>query len=324
MQNKNEIIEFAKEVISVEADALLKIKDRIGDDFVSACECLFSCKGRIVVTGMGKSSHIASKIAATLASTGSPAFFVHPAEAIHGDIGVVLAKDVVLAISNSGNTPEILAILPAIRHRGAPLISLTGNPESILAKEATINIDIGVEKEACPFGLAPTSSTTAALAMGDALAIALLKMRGFTAKDFALSHPGGALGKRLLLKIDDLMHAGDAMPQVQKGATLPQVLMEMTQKKLGMTTVVDNNGKLLGVFTDGDLRRALEKRIDIHDTKVETVMTKNPKVIASEVLAIDALNFMEQHSITALPIVNKQNIALGVVHLHDILKAGLK
>jgi arabinose-5-phosphate isomerase len=323
MLNKEKIYALAREVINTEAQAVLALLERIDENFLKACEKLLRCEGRIVVMGMGKPSHIASKIAATLASTGSPAFFVHPGEASHGDIGVVMSKDVVLAISNSGNTPEILAILPTIKQRGVKLIALTGNPNSTLAKEADVHIDVSVVKEACPMGLAPTSSTTAALVMGDALAVALLEARGFTAEDFALSHPGGVLGKRLLLKVDDVMRTGEAIPKVKQDVTLDAALMEMTQKRLGMTTVVDNNDQLIGIFTDGDLRRTLEKRFDVHTTKIIDVMTRNSKTIPPGILAIHALQQMEEHAITVLLVVNQVNNVLGIVHMHDLLKAGV-
>jgi len=314
---------LAHETINLESQAVSALHERIGDNFISACKYLFACKGRIVVIGMGKSSHIGSKIAATLASTGSPSFFVHPGEASHGDIGVLMKQDVVLAISYSGNTAEILTILPVIKKLNLPLITLTGNPASILAQEATVNLDVSVAKEACPIGLAPTSSTTTALVMGDALAVSLLAARGFTLNDFARSHPGGMLGKRLTLQVKDLMHHGEAIPKIEAHKTLNEALLEMTKKRLGMTNVVDKHNKLLGVFTDGDLRRVLAKHINIHNTEIQDVMTKNSKTIRWETLAIDALKFMEQHTITALPVVDPDNVLLGVIHMHDILRVGL-
>jgi arabinose-5-phosphate isomerase len=272
---------------------------------------------------MGKSGHIGGKIAATLASTGSPAFFVHPGEASHGDMGMITKKDAVLALSNSGETPEILTILPLIKRLDIPLISLTGNPKSTIAQRATINIDVSVEKEACPLGLAPTSSTTATLVMGDALAVALLEARGFTAEDFALSHPGGSLGRKLLLRIKDLMHTENRIPTVNTAALLTQALMEMTQKGFGMTAVVDNSNKLIGIYTDGDLRRTLDAGLDIHKTNIEQVMTKNCKTITPCMLAAEALQIMQTYKITCLLVVEKDNTLIGVIHLHDLLRAGV-
>jgi len=323
MFNQEKIYQLAHETIDIETQAVLALHERIDKNLIVACEYLLACKGRIVVTGMGKSSHISSKIAATFASTGSPAFFVHPGEASHGDLGMIVAKDVVLAISYSGNTQELLTLIPAVKRLNVPLIAMTGNPNSILAKEATVNLDVGVNKEACPMGLAPTSSTTVAMVMGDILAISLLTARGFTAKDFALSHPGGMLGKRLLLLVNDLMRTGDAIPTVSVEATLSDALVEMTQKRLGMTCVIDATNKLTGIYTDGDLRRTLEKHCDVHTTKIKDVMTKNCKTVAANTLAIDVLRLMEQYAITALAVVNEEHKILGVIHMHDILKAGL-
>jgi len=284
---------------------------------------MLKCKGRIVVIGMGKSGHIGGKIAATLASTGSPAFFVHPGEASHGDLGMITAKDVVLALSNSGETEEIITILPLIKRLAVPLITLTGNKTSALAKAATVNIDVSVEKEACPLGLAPTSSTTAALVMGDALAIALLEAKGFSAEDFARSHPGGRLGRRLLLLVHDIMHTDEQMPTVPSTATLRDALMEMTRKSLGMTAIVENGLHVRGIFTDGDLRRALDKQVNIHSTMITDVMTANGKTISADCLAVDALSLMQTHKITALLVVDTQQTLIGVLHMHDILRAGV-
>ncbi|MGB5307078.1 MAG: KpsF/GutQ family sugar-phosphate isomerase, partial [Gammaproteobacteria bacterium] len=281
------------------------------------------CRGRVIVIGMGKSGHIAGKIAATLASTGTPAFFVHPGEASHGDLGMITAADVVLALSNSGETAEIITILPIIKRLDVPLIAMTGNPGSTLASAATAALDVGVEKEACPLGLAPTASTTAALAMGDALAVALLESRGFTEADFARSHPGGTLGRRLLLMIDDLMHTGDTVPQVGIDTRLSDALMEMTRKGLGMTAVVDGHGKLAGVFTDGDLRRAIDHKIDIHNAPIRDVMTVNPKSVTPGKLAAEALQIMQSASINALPVVNADNELIGALNMHDLLRAGV-
>lgn len=323
MQNKQKILQLGQAVIDTEAKAILALHDRLDEKFILACKYLFECQGRIIVTGIGKSGHIANKIAATLASTGSPAFFMHPSEASHGDLGVITKKDLVVALSNSGNTEEILAIIPTIKLLEVPLITLTGNPNSNLAKLADVNLDVSVEKEACPLGLAPTSSTTAALAMGDALAIALLETRGFTAKDFARSHPGGNLGKRLLLKIDDLMRVKEAIPKVSKDTLLINSLIEITRKRMGMTTVINQDGTLAGIFTDGDLRRTIDKKLDINTVKISEVMTKSCKTVASGLLAIEALQIMEKYSITCLVVVDKNNTPIGVIHMHDLLKAGL-
>ena len=316
--------ELALAVIDTEASAVAALATEIRQpSFVQACEFLLACKGRVVVTGMGKSGHIGGKIAATLASTGTPAFFVHPGEASHGDLGMITATDVVLALSNSGETGEIITILPIIKRLKVPLIALTGNPESTLAREATASITVRVAKEACPLDLAPTASTTAALAMGDALAIALLESRGFTEEDFARSHPGGALGRRLLLLIDDLMHTGDTMPVVKPGTTLSSALVEMTRKGLGMTAVVDGDGQLAGVFTDGDLRRAIDHKIDVHEASVSDVMTTNCKTIHPGMLAAEALQIMDSTKINALPVVNDNNQLVGALNMHDLLRAGV-
>ncbi|MDX2164387.1 MAG: KpsF/GutQ family sugar-phosphate isomerase [Gammaproteobacteria bacterium] len=315
---------FAQKVIQLEVEAISALVSRIDDNFSKACEILLKCSERVIVTGMGKSSYIGGKIAATLASTGTPAFFVHPGEASHGDLGMITQKDVVIAISNSGETPEILTILPLIKHLNVPLISLTGNIASTLAKAADVNLDVSIKEEACPLGLAPTSSTTAALVMGDALAITLLQARGFTAVDFARSHPGGRLGKRLLLKVSDLMKSGNDMPIVDGAVTVSEALMEMSKKSLGMTMVIDKKSKtLLGIYTDGDLRRTLDKNLDIRSTIVEKVMTKNPKVILADKLAVEALKIMEDFRITALVVVDGHQIPQGVIHMHDLLKAGV-
>jgi len=310
-------------VINTEAKAVSALQSRIDSGFVKACQCMLSCEGRIVVIGMGKSGHIGSKIAATLASTGSPAFFVHPGEASHGDLGMITDKDVVLAISNSGETEEILTILPLIKRLGVPLISLTGNVSSTLAQAADANIDVSVEHEACPLGLAPTSSTTATLVMGDALAISLLESRGFTAEDFARSHPGGRLGRRLLLLIKDIMHTGEAIPSVHESVRLSEALVEMTKKGLGMTAVVDDKQHLIGIFTDGDLRRALDRKVDVHEELISRVMTRNCKTISPDMLAAEALQLMETHKINALLVVNRDTSLAGALNMHDLLKAGV-
>lgn len=323
MQNTEKIRQLAKAVIENEAAAVKALRDRINDNFVLACQYLLACEGRIIVTGIGKSGHIANKIAATFASTGSPAFFMHPSEASHGDIGVITKRDVVVAISNSGNTEEILAILPIIKLLEVPLISITGNPNSNLAKMANINVDVSVEKEACPLGLVPTSSTTATLAMGDALAIALLEARGFTAEDFARSHPGGSLGRRLLLRVDDIMRVGEAIPKVTLDTILADALMEMTRKRMGMTAVVNEDDTLAGIYTDGDLRRTLDKNLDVHTTKIADVMTPNCKTIKPGLLAAEAVQVMEKYSITTLVVVDESNVPVGAIHMHDLLKIGL-
>lgn len=317
------LIESGRRTIELERRAVSDLRDRIDDQFCRACELILACEGRVIVVGMGKSGHIAHKIAATLASTGTPAFFVHPAEASHGDMGMFTRQDVVLALSNSGSTAEIVTILPLIKRINAPLISMTGVPNSTLAQAADVNLDVSVKQEACPLNLAPTSSTTAALVMGDALAIALLERRGFTAEDFAFSHPGGALGRKLLLKVRDVMHTGSALPQVAPDTPLRGALLEMTRKKLGMTTVVGENGKLAGIFTDGDLRRTLDQELDIHRTPISQVMTRNCQVTSAERLAAEALRVMEDGAITSLVVVDDDGRPEGVVHLHDLIRAGL-
>lgn len=310
-------------VIENEAAAIQALAPRIDQAFAQACAFMLACEGRIVVTGMGKSGHIGGKIAATLASTGSPAFFVHPGEASHGDLGMITAKDVVLALSNSGETTELLTILPLIKRLGVPLIALTGNPDSMLSRMADVNLDVSVQQEACPLNLAPTSSTTATLAMGDALAIALLEARGFTEEDFARSHPGGALGRRLLLLIGDIMHSGDAIPKVSEDASLRDALIEMTDKGLGMTTVVDRENRIKGVFTDGDLRRALDTAPDVHSCRITEVMTSNCQTARAEMLAAEALQIMQEKKINALPIVDDELRLVGTVNMHDLLRAGV-
>ncbi len=314
---------LALAVIETEAAAVKSLKCRIDDAFVSACQFMLKCDGRIVVTGMGKSGHIGSKIAATFASTGTPAFFVHPGEASHGDLGMITAKDVVMAMSNSGETDELLTIVPIIKRLGVPLIAMTGNTKSSLANEATVHIDVSVEKEACPLGLAPTSSTTAALVMGDALAVALLEVRGFSAEDFARSHPGGRLGRRLLLHVEDIMRTGDDVPSVTRDSRLSEALVEITHKGLGITAIVDTDRCVIGVFTDGDLRRTLDKAIDIHTTQICDVMTINCKTAKPKQLAVEALKQMEDFKINALPVTNDQNHLIGALNMHDLLQAGV-
>ncbi|CAD6872931.1 KpsF/GutQ family sugar-phosphate isomerase [Methylomonas fluvii] len=314
---------LALAVIQTEMQAVAGLAARIDEQFVSACRLLLACKGRVVVTGMGKSGHIAGKIAATLASTGTPAFFVHPGEASHGDLGMITRQDVVLALSNSGETEEILTILPIIKRLGVPLIALTGNPESALARFASVHINVAVEQEACPLGLAPTASTTAALVMGDALAVSLLETKGFTRDDFALSHPGGSLGKRLLLQVNDIMHRGSEVPVVTDSVLVSDALLEMTGKKLGMTAVVDGEGRVAGIFTDGDLRRMLEKNLDVHATRIAEVMTGPCKVIDVDMLAAEAMQIMESKKINALLVVDSQQKLLGALNMHDLLRAGI-
>jgi len=310
-------------VLELEGRAVLALKERIDNCFFEACKYLLNCKGRIVVTGMGKSGHIGGKIAATLASTGSPAFFVHPGEASHGDLGMITDQDVVLAISNSGETEELLTILPLIRRLGIPLISMTGNLQSRLAQQAHANLDISVEKEACPLNLAPTSSTTVTLAMGDALAVSLLEIRGFTKEDFARSHPGGKLGKRLLLTVGDVMHTEEAIPKVMLGTLLREALEEMSNKGLGFTTIIDEKNHLVGVYTDGDLRRSLDQNATLHSTLIDEIMTSPCKSIRQGALAVDALNLMEGKAIFVLPVVGDDNTLVGALNMHDLLRAGV-
>lgn len=320
-EDADRLVALGRTVLETETAALAALAGRVDNQFVAACRHILACHGRVVVTGMGKSGHIGSKLAATLASTGTPAFFVHPGEASHGDLGMITANDVVIALSNSGETEELLTLLPLIKRIGVPLVSLTGNPQSTLARAATANIDVGVEKEACPLGLAPTASTTAALAMGDALAVALLQERGFTTEDFAMSHPGGILGRRLLLRVSDLMHTGEGMPRVPETTLLGRALVEMTQKGLGMTAVVDTDDRVLGIFTDGDLRRALDSGIDVHATVVEKVMTRNCKTVDPGMLAAEAVAMMETHKINALLAVDEDGRLAGVLNMHDLLRA---
>jgi arabinose-5-phosphate isomerase len=314
---------LGRSVIETEAQALVALISRIDGNFVAACKYMLACQGRIVVLGMGKSGHIGGKLAATLASTGTPAFFVHPGEASHGDMGMITAKDVTVAISNSGETDEIIVLLPLIKRLGVPLITLTGNPSSTLARAASVNIDISVAKEACPLGLAPTSSTVAALAMGDALAIALLQSRGFSAEDFALAHPGGTLGRRLLLRIGDIMHRGGEMPTMGPRELLKDALVEMSRKGLGMTAIVDERLRVAGIFTDGDLRRALDRGVDVHSARMQEVMTRECMTVTEACLAAEALSLMQQRRINALLIVDAERTLLGVVNMHDMLRAGV-
>lgn len=313
----------AQRTISLERDAVDSLLTRLGDSFNTACATLLDCPGRIVVTGMGKSGHIGRKIAATLASTGSPAFFVHPGEASHGDMGMITRQDVVIALSNSGNTGEVVTLLPLIKRLGIPLVSITGNPDSTLAKAAIANLDTSVEQEACPLNLAPTSSTTTALVMGDALAIALLEARGFSVEDFAFSHPGGSLGRRLLLLVDDIMHSGAQMPLVSPETSLRDTLLEMTHKGLGLTGVIDSQGMLTGIFTDGDLRRTLDQGIDIRTATIDQVMTPRSKTARKGMLAAEVLKIMEDAKISGLFVVDDQGAPVGALNMHDLLRAGV-
>ena len=320
---KTDYQQLGQQVVTIELAEIEALRDRIDGSFTEACELLLNCKGRIVVTGMGKSGHIGGKIAATLASTGSPAFFVHPGEASHGDLGMITKNDVVIALSNSGNTAEITTIIPILKRFAVPLISMTGDAGSTLATEANINLDVGVSKEACPHDLAPTSSTTVALVMGDALAVALLQARGFTAEDFALSHPGGSLGKRLLLHVSDIMHKGDGIPRVSQSATVSEALLEMSEKGLGMTAIVDDQDKLLGIYTDGDLRRSLDKDIDVRNTAISDVMIKNCLTTSENELAASVVKIMDERNINGLLVVDDDNKLTGAFNMHDILRAGI-
>ena len=323
MPTSDRLIARGRRVLATEAAAVAALEHRLQEDFAAACRLMLACEGRIVVTGMGKSGHVGCKIAATLASTGSPSFFLHPAEAIHGDIGMITARDVVLALSNSGETGELLAILPGIKRLDVPLIALTGNGASTLARHATVVLDVSVPAEACPLNLAPTASTTAALAMGDALAVAILEARGFTEEDFARSHPGGTLGRRLLLHVDGIMRRGDDLPAVGPGTPLSAGLLEMSRKGLGMTTVVDERRRVIGIFTDGDLRRALDRQLDVHATPMRDVMTVNCRVARPRMLAAEAVHLMETHRITALPVVDDDGVLVGALNVHDLLRAGV-
>ncbi|KEI73043.1 KpsF/GutQ family sugar-phosphate isomerase [Endozoicomonas elysicola] len=323
MTSDQNFIEIGRRTIQIEKDAIEALLPRIGEDFSQACRLMLECRGRIVVVGMGKSGHIARKISATLASTGTPAFYVHPGEASHGDMGMITADDVVLAISNSGETAEVVTLLPLFKRMGAAVISMTGKSLSTLAQAAEVNLNTGVDKEACPLDLAPTSSTTTQLVMGDALAIALLEARGFTAEDFAFSHPGGALGRRLLLKVQDVMHEGNRIPMVKKGTRLGEALLEMTRKGLGMTSIIDDNNVVIGIFTDGDLRRALDHGVDPHNTTIDDVMTIKCTTITPEILAAEALKIMDDRKINALICVDENRHAVGAINMHDLLKAGV-
>lgn len=319
----DQLINAGTRTLQIEADAVAALIPRIGQNFVDACELILNCKGRTIVSGMGKSGHIGNKIAATLASTGTPSFFVHPGEASHGDLGMITRDDVVIGISNSGSSAEIVTLLPLLKRMGIPLISMAGNSQSPLAEAANVHLDISIDTEACPLNLAPTTSTTVTLAMGDALAVALLEARGFTAEDFAFSHPGGALGRKLLLKVENIMHKDGEVPRVTSNSPVSHALVEMTNKGFGMTTVVDETDKLIGVFTDGDLRRSVDQGADLSRANMQDVMSPNPKTVHVNMLAAEALGVMEQLKITALIVEDDEHHPVGVVHMHDILRAGV-
>lgn len=319
----NSINELAKDVLDIEAKAILRLKNNIGDDFDKAIDILYNCKGRVIVTGMGKSGLIGKKIAATMSSTGTPTYFLHPAESTHGDSGVITRNDVIIAISNSGETQELLNLLPLIKRFGCEMIGMTGNLNSTLAKTSEVTLDISVEREACPLGKAPTASTTATLAMGDALAVCLMEKKGFTKEDFLMYHPSGKLGKGLTYKVRDLMITGDKMPVVSDDETFTDVINTISEYKLGMAMVVDSDRKLSGVLTDGDIRRTVIKYHDISKLRIKDVMTSNPKRITSDAYAASALNLMEKFSITALAVVDENNVPVGVIHVHDLLRAGV-
>jgi len=318
-----ELLAAGRRTIAIEAKAVAELGARIDASFAHACRLCLAAEGRVVVTGMGKSGHIGGKIAATLASTGTPAFFLHAAEASHGDLGMIARGDVVLVISNSGETPELVNLLPHLKRLGTPIIAITGNTGSTLAREAQANLDVSVAEEACPLKLAPTASTTATLAMGDALAIALLEARGFTVEDFARSHPGGTLGRKLLLHVGDVMRRDDELPRVSATTLLAAGLLEMSRKRLGLTAIVDAAGRLEGVFTDGDLRRVLDRQVDLHTTPIGTVMTRTPRTIGPQALAAEAVHLMELHGITALLVVDPAQQLVGALNIHDLLRAGV-
>lgn len=323
MNSPADFIRFGQNAARKESEAVATLVERIDERFATACTLILACKGRVIVTGVGKSGHIAHKLAATFASTGTPSFFVHASEASHGDLGMITRDDVVVTISNSGSTGELTTLIPMFKRLGNPIISMSGNPQSPLSEFATVHLDVSVKEEACPLNLSPTSSTTAALVMGDALAVSLLEARGFSAEDFAFSHPGGALGRKLLLKVQDLMHSGDALPTSDANQLLSSALTVMTEKGFGMTTVLDIDKNLLGIFTDGDLRRAISNSVDLNKAKVSEVMTKQPRTIAENLLAAEALHVMEKSKITALVVTNENDTPVGVLHMHDLLRAGI-
>lgn len=323
MTDSSQLINSAIKTIQIEQEAVQSLLLRIDENFARACRLILYCKGRVVVTGMGKSGHIARKIAATLASTGTPAMFVHPGEASHGDLGMITETDVVIVISNSGSTEEVVTLLPVLKRKGIPLISMTGSSSSILAEAAEVHLDASVTKEACPLGQAPTSSTTVALVLGDALAMALLEARGFTLEEFAVSHPGGRLGRRLLLKVTDIMHTGENIPRVPANTVLSDALLEITRKGFGLTTVVDKEGMLCGVFTDGDLRRAIDSGADIKSTTLESVMSKSYKFISDQALAVEAAREMQDKEVYALVVKNNADELCGMIKMHDLLQANV-
>jgi arabinose-5-phosphate isomerase len=318
------ILDIAKKVLKTEAEAIFALVERLGGDFEKAVESIYECKGRVVVTGMGKSGLVGKKIAATLASTGTPAFFLHPAEAGHGDLGMVTSRDILVAISNSGETEEIVRLIPFLKRFNLRLISITGNPNSTLSKAADVSLDVSVKEEACPFGIVPTASTTATMAIGDAMAVALLVRKGLKEEDFAFFHPGGSIGKKLLITVQDLMHKGDAIPKVSIGTPMSKAVIEMSSKRLGHAIVLDNNDMVVGIISDGDVRRGLEKWAGkLFELTAEEVMSRTPKTISEEELAAKALSIMENHSITALIVSDENGRAIGIIHLHDILKQGI-
>jgi arabinose-5-phosphate isomerase len=318
------ILDIAKKVLKTEAEAIFALVERLGGDFEKAVESIYECKGRVVVTGMGKSGLVGKKIAATLASTGTPAFFLHPAEAGHGDLGMVTSRDILVAISNSGETEEIVGLIPFLKRFNLCLISITGNPKSTLSKAADVSLDVSVKEEACPFGIVPTASTTATMALGDALAVALLVKKGLKEEDFAFFHPGGSIGKKLLITVKDLMHGGEAIPKVSLGTPMSRAVIEMSSKRLGHAIVLDDDGRVAGIITDGDVRRGLEKWAGkLFELTAEEVMSENPKTISEDELAAKALSIMENHSITALIVSDTGGRAIGIIHLHDVLKQGI-
>jgi len=321
--SNNDILNIARQVVQIEKNALEKLHNQFADEYVSAIELLLNCKGHVIVIGMGKSGHIGNKISATLASTGTPAFSVHPGEASHGDLGMITKNDVTICVSNSGETEEVLNIVPIIKRMGIKIIAITGNPKSSMAKIADVHLSIDVGEEACPLGLAPTTSTTTTLVLGDALAVTLLKLRGFTEEDFARSHPAGTLGKKLLLHIEDLMRKGDDIPSVKMGTNIEKALFEITKKRLGMTAIVDEDNQVMGIFTDGDLRRAFDANINLKSTSIEKVATLNPITIESNKLAVSAAALMEQHNVHGLLVVDKDKRLVGALNIHDLLKAGV-
>jgi arabinose-5-phosphate isomerase len=321
--NNHDYIGLAKAVIRAEIDAIEALNERLDDDFTNSCKAILACKGRVIISGMGKSGHISNKIAATLASTGTPAFFVHPGEALHGDLGMITGDDVVVAISNSGTTEEVITLSSLVKRLGTVVIGMSGDKQSPLAEISDFHLDIAVEKEACPMGLAPTSSTTVTLVMGDALAVALLEARGFTPEDFARSHPGGRLGKRLLVHVKDIMHSGDATPLCVPETSMHNAILEMTGKKLGATLVVENNNKLFGIFTDGDLRRAFEDGIDLKNINIGEIAHQNCITTHADELALNVVNLMQDKQITVLPVTDHDSKVTGIIHMHDLLKAGI-